>query len=194
MQYNNPYSAYSNLPVQPTAPMYQNPYNMNMQQPMQMQMPVQMQMPMQAMQTQQNSATQQANQSEALNNGGFIVVPNEEAVKSYAVAPGNFVTFKIENQPIVIEKSMSRSQFASPHYERYKLLKEDMNGDISSEEKTTTAPPSSDDNYKLDLGEIKNAINDVKSQVDSIKSMIRGMSGKPNNNEQRNRKDGGDKS
>lgn len=190
MQYNNPYSAYSNLPVQPTTQMYQNPYNMNMQ--MQMPMQMQMQMPMQAMPTQQNNTPQQSNQSETLNNGGFIVVPNEEAVKSYAVAPGNFVTFKIENQPIVIEKSMSRSQFASPHYERYKLLKEDMNGDISSEEKTTTAPPSLDDSYKSDLGEIKNGINDVKSQVDSIKSMIKNMS-RPNN-EQRNKKDGGDKS
>ena len=58
--------------------------------------------------------------------GGFTVVSSEDEVIRYPVAPGNLVTFKIENQPVVIEKSMGYSQFDNPHYERYELVKKDM--------------------------------------------------------------------
>lgn len=61
-----------------------------------------------------------------MQNGGFIVVPSEEDVMRYPVAIGNLITFKIENQPVVIEKSRGFSQFEAPHYERYKLVKEEM--------------------------------------------------------------------
>ena len=45
-------------------------------------------------------------QPQDIQNGGFVSVPNEEIVNSYPVAPGKCVTFKIEGQPIVMEKSM----------------------------------------------------------------------------------------
>lgn len=75
---------------------------------------------------QQPQMQPQPQQPQQMQNGGFIVVPSEEDVMRYPVAIGNLITFKIENQPIVIEKSRGFSQFEAPHYERYKLVKEEM--------------------------------------------------------------------
>ena len=91
----------------PNYPYYNNPY---------------MQMPIQA----QQSPQQQFPPQQQIQNGGFISVPNEGIVNSYPVAPGNCVTFKIEGQPIVMEKSMGFSQFDSPKIEKYRLVKEDV--------------------------------------------------------------------
>lgn len=104
--------------------------------------------------TQQNALNQP---TEALNNGGFIVVSSEEEVKRYPVAPGNFVTFRIENEPVIIEKSMSRSQFDTPHYERFKLVKEDMQENIPQEEN------------KGVYEEIKGDITAIYEQIDRLK-------------------------
>ena len=56
---------------------------------------------------------------------GFITVPTEDEALRYPVAPGNSMTFKVENQPIVIEKTMGTSQLDSPRIERFRLVKED---------------------------------------------------------------------
>lgn len=137
----NPYS-YTNVPVQPVnTPMAQMPsatYN---------QMPY---------------INQQPQQPEQLMNGGLIVVPTEEDVKRYPVAPGNLVTFRIENQPVIIEKSMGRSQFASPQYERYKLSKEDA-PEVAVEKEII--PEKSN----TEFAEIKKSIEHIDVQIDILK-------------------------
>lgn len=65
------------------------------------------------------------NPTPQIQNGGFMVVPNEDIVSTYPVAAGNCITFKIEGKPIVMEKSMGFSQLESPKIERYRLIKED---------------------------------------------------------------------
>ena len=40
-----------------------------------------------------------------MQNSGFMLAPSEEYVNSYAVAPGNCITFKIEGKPLILEKS-----------------------------------------------------------------------------------------
>ena len=74
----------------------------------------------------QQMQMQSQQQIPQIQNGGFVSVPNENMVYSYPVAPGNCVTFKIEGQPIVMEKSMGFSQLESPRIERYRLVKEDV--------------------------------------------------------------------
>ena len=69
-----------------------------------------------------------------IQNGGFLSVPSEDIVKSYPVAPGNCVTFKIEGQPIVMEKSMGFSQLDKPVFEKYRLIKEESDGEQSERE------------------------------------------------------------
>ena len=80
-----------------------------------------MQQPLQNMQPLQNIQPQQQ-----IQNGGFIVVHSEEEALRYPVAPGNSVTFKVENQPLVIEKTMGFSQLESPRIERFRLVREEV--------------------------------------------------------------------
>lgn len=74
---------------------------------------------------QQVSQPQPTQNQMQIQNGGFVSVANEEMVRNYPVAPGNCVTFKIEGQPIVIEKSMGFSQLESPRLDRYRLVREE---------------------------------------------------------------------
>ena len=90
---------------------YQNPY-LAQNQPQMMQA--------------QQSITPSPQTPQTTQNGDFYVVPNEDAVLRWPVAPGSLVTFKIENQPVLIEKSLGFSKFDSPHYDRFKLVKEEM--------------------------------------------------------------------
>ena len=89
----------------PTYPQYLMPY---------MQYPYQM--------PQQNQSTQ----NKQVQNAGFIMVRSEEEAYQYPVAAGNCVTFKVENEPIVIEKSMSFSQLDNPKIDRYRLVREEI--------------------------------------------------------------------
>ena len=186
MQYNNnPYSA---LPVQPTTQsMYgqqQQPPQYQYMQPQYMQPQfMQNQIPMQPQSQPQNIQPRQ----EAFTDGGFVVVPNEDEVRKYLVAPGNLVTFRIENKPIVIEKSMGRSQFASPTYKKYKLSEVNMD-DNSPIDSPVTKEDSAID-YSANFDELKDTLNDVKSQMDSIKNMLRNFKPKFDNS-----KKDGDKS
>jgi hypothetical protein len=100
--------------------------------------------------TQQNVGTMQ--------NGGFISIPNENMVATYPVAPGNCVTFKVEGQPIVLEKSMGFSQLESPRIERYRLVKEDYVEETSQNETKTN-----------ELEEIKSDIERLWDEIDALK-------------------------
>ena len=80
--------------------------------------------PQPQMQAPQMQQVQQPQQQ--IQNGGFIVVRSETDARNYPVAPGNCMTFKIEGQPIVIEKSMGFSQFEAPHIDVYELVKKDI--------------------------------------------------------------------
>lgn len=78
---------------------YYNPYQPNIQQPIQ-------------------QPIQQQPQS------GFVSVHSEDEALRYPIAPGNSITFKIEGQPILIEKTMGFSQLDSPRVERFKIVRD----------------------------------------------------------------------
>lgn len=44
----------------------------------------------------------------------IMTLQSEEEALKYPIAPGNSIMFKIENQPLIIEKSMGLSQLDSP--------------------------------------------------------------------------------
>lgn len=153
MAYNYQSPFFNTNPMMPNAYMPQYGGNMPSYMPQSANVP----------QAAQNPSTG-ANQPEQLINGGLIVVPTEEDVKKYPVAPGNFVTFKIENQPVIIEKSMSRSQFDSPHYERYKLIKEEVE-DIKPE----IAEKPQNDGLNGEIEQLKKEISRLDVQIDVLK-------------------------
>lgn len=111
--------------------------------------------------TQQNVLPTQ--QTQQIQNGGFMVIPSEEMVKNYPVAPGNCVTFKVEGKPIVMEKSMGFSQFESPKIDRYRLIKEE------SEEVNESQEVVNNEHYeeiKTDIEKLWGAIDEIKASMD----------------------------
>lgn len=109
-------------------------------------------------------ATQQVStQPQQIQNGGFIVARSENEVLNYPVAPGNCVTFKIEGQPIVMEKSMGFSQLEAPHVERYRLVKEEIMNQTEEKPKEENT---------IDITPINNNISTLNKEIDSIWSNI----------------------
>ena len=150
--------AYPNYmyPQQYQQPMYANPQmaqaqmsQPQMQPQMQAQLQPQMQMPQQV--------PQQIPQQ--MQNGGFVAVRSEQEARNYPVAPGNVMTFKIENQPIVCEKSQGFSQLEGPVFNKYRLVKEDE----ATEETVTEAPVQ--DTLREELEELKREVKALKEKI-----------------------------
>lgn len=92
-----------------------------------------------------------------IQNNGFISVPSEEVARNYPVAPGNSVTFKNENAPYVYTKTMGFSQLDRPSFEKYKLVKEDVEEVV--------------DNPNL-IDELKNRMNELNDELDELRSEL----------------------
>lgn len=128
--------------------------------------------PQQMMQVQQPQPQQQMQ----IQNGGFMVVPNEEVVRTYPVAPGSCVTFKIEGKPVVMEKSMGFSQFESPRIEKYKLIHEEdtpvTTQKAQIEEKQTSMENETIEELKGEIKAIWDEINGMKSKRTTKKKEV----------------------
>lgn len=125
-------------------PMYQNPYQMIPQQ--QVQQPV----------IQQQQVPQ-------MQNGGFMSVTSEQEARNYPVAPGNVITFKIEGQPYVCEKSQGFSQLEGPKFEKYRLVKEEQVDDLI---------PTVEAKQENNTNELWEELNLLKEEVKEIKSKV----------------------
>lgn len=108
---------------------------------------------------------QQQAQPQQIQNGGFITVPSEDVIPTYPIALGNCVTFKIEGQPIVVEKTRGFSQFEAPVIKRFRLVEEE-------KEVVKEATP---DNVALDTikGEIKAIWNEIATLKEPKKTVSR---------------------
>lgn len=69
----------------------------------------------------------QSQNMQTIQTTGFVSVRNEMEARNYPVAYGNSVTFKDENAPYVYTKTMGFSQLETPRFEKYKLVKEEVN-------------------------------------------------------------------
>ena len=96
-----------------------------------------------------------------IQNNGFISVPSEEVARNYPVAPGNSVTFKNENAPYVYTKTMGFSQLDRPSFEKYKLVKEDVE-DIPENS-------NSIDELREKIGELNCELDELRGELNAIK-------------------------
>lgn len=122
---------------------------------------------------QQNQAFQQQpqnyqQQNQQIQNGGFMVVPSEEIARSYPVAPGNCVTFKIEGKPIVMEKSMGFSQLEAPRIDKYKLVRET----IPNEQNLPQNEPKDNPMENETIEELKGQIKALNDELSDIKNRL----------------------
>ena len=146
----------------PNYPQYLMPY---------VQYPYAQQMPMQPQQSQQSQQS-----SPPIQNAGFILVRSEEEAYRYPVASGNCMTFKVENEPIVIEKSMSFSQLDNPKIDRYRLVREDIVEEprpIETVEMETVMP----DELKDELQAIRHEIEGIKRKLENNKPVAKKREG-----------------
>ena len=167
MAYNNGFPMGYNQPQQIMYPQQGYPQNYQQQQQMQ---PMQQQMPQ--MSQQQVQPVQQPQQQ--IQNGGFMMVPSEEIVRTYPVAPGNCVTFKIEGQPIVMEKSMGFSQLEAPRIDKYRLVREEEVQPKKEPEPEREEPsePSTADIIRELKEHMNHDIDRIWDEIDELKSQI----------------------
>ena len=95
-----------------------------------------------------------------IQNNGFVSVRSEFEARNYPVAPGNSITFKDETAPYVYTKTMGFSQLDRPNFEKYKLVKEEV--DDSQE----IVKGSDIDDIKAEIEKLWGEINEIKSHDD----------------------------
>lgn len=165
MAYNNGFP----MGYQPQQVMYQQGYPQNYQQ--QQMQSMQPQMPQ--VQPQQIQQMQPQPQQQQIQNGGFMMVPSEEIVRTYPVAPGNCVTFKIEGQPIVMEKSMGFSQLEAPRIDKYRLVREE---DIEPKREPEPVKEEKEPDVSQYINELKiqmtKDLDKIWDEIDVLKSQI----------------------
>ena len=71
---------------------------------------------------QQQYPMQQQVQQSQIQNSGFVSARSIEEAYNWPVAPGNSVTFKIENAPYVCTKTKGVSPFDQPVFEKYNTI------------------------------------------------------------------------
>lgn len=113
---------------------------------------------------QMQSQQAQPQQTQQLQSAGFILIPTEEDAYRYPVALGKCMTFKVENEPIVIEKSMSFSQLENPRIDRYRLVREDVVEEPKAIE-TVEVEQSHDDGLKEELQAIRRDLEGIKEKL-----------------------------
>jgi hypothetical protein len=104
---------------------------------------------------------------------GFMSVRSEQEARNYAVAPGNSVMFKDENSPYVYTKTMGFSQLDRPQFEKYRLVKEEVDNAVEQTTEFKTETPNyliADDlNPIFDkLEDFKNRINELQEELDKL--------------------------
>jgi hypothetical protein len=118
---------------------------------------------------QQNMAQNMPQNQPQIQNGGFMQIPTEEMARSYPVAPGNCVTFKIEGKPIVMEKSMGFSQLEAPRIDRYRLVREE---DTQNEQNLPQNEPKNNSTENETIEELKGQIKAFKEELEDVKKRL----------------------
>lgn len=120
-------------------------------------------------QPQNYQQNQQPLHNQQIQNGGFMLVPSEEMARSYPVAPGNCVTFKIEGKPIVMEKSMGFSQLEAPRIDRYRLVREE---DAPQEQNLPQNAPKENSMENETMNELKGQIKALNEEMEELKKRL----------------------
>lgn len=97
------------------------------------------------------------------------MVPSEDMARTYPVAPGNCVTFKIEGKPIVMEKSMGFSQLEAPRIDRYRLVREE---DAPNEQNLPQNEPKDNSMENETIEELKGQIKAINEELEDVKKRL----------------------
>lgn len=107
-------------------------------------------------------------QQPQMQTNGFVSVRSIDEARVYPVAPGNSITFKIENSPYLCTKTMGFSQLEQPKFEKFKLVKEE-------EEVTPVAaePVASQEDIKKEIEHIQVTIDVLKDRLSEVEKILK---------------------
>ena len=111
--------------------------------------------------------------TQQIQNGGFLIAPNEAYARNYQVALGTSVTFKDEHAPYVYEKTMGFSQLEGPKFEKYRLIKEEPEESSNSPEDGNNDSKAINDTLEGLISEIEAIKADVKAIKEKLKSITK---------------------
>lgn len=100
-----------------------------------------------------------------IQNSGFISAKSIEEAFNWPLAPGNSLTFKIENAPYICTKTKGFSQLDQPIFEKYRLVKEDDAPAFREQEKETDKIDLSAYALKTDYDALKEEVQAIKAQI-----------------------------
>lgn len=102
--------------------------------------------------------------------GWFMIAHDEKEILDYPVAPGNSITFRIENNPnYLYTKSKGAGQFDDPVCTKYRLVKEENN--------VTNVPKTEDKKQDIDMSAyaLKTDLGAILAEIDAIKATVEAM-------------------
>ena len=142
-------------------------------------------------QAQQMLPTQMSGASQQMQNGGFYCVRSFEEAQNFPVAPGNFVTFKIENQPYMVEKSKGFSQLENPKIKVFELREVDGETPTQVQTQEQTQVPEKKEDYALksDFLDAISDFEDLRKQIKNLENQIKNLR-KQNKSNPTNQKNG----
>ena len=104
-----------------------------------------------------------ATQTEPKVQSGFVNVRTVDEAKNYPVAPGNSITFKVDNSPYLCTKTMGFSQLDQPHFEKYRLVKEEET--VQKAEEVIYDQPKAEYALKSELEEVRERIDEIEKAL-----------------------------
>ena len=99
-----------------------------------------------------------------MQNGGFVSVRSEMEAWNYPVKYGASVNFKDETAPYIYVKTMGLSQFDTPVFEKYRLVKEDTTTPIKTPEISGTNNVAYEE-LRADIDALKAEIKALKEEL-----------------------------
>lgn len=112
-----------------------------------------------------NQMLGQSMPTQQMQNNGFVMVRSEAEARNFPVGLGNSVTFKDETSPYMYCKTMGFSQLDKPHFEKFRLTKEESEGEENRDCQC--------DSLKTQLSEIESQISSLWDEIDFLRKKRR---------------------
>lgn len=97
-------------------------------------------------------------QQPQIQDSGFVNIRSEMEARNFPIGYGKSITFKDENAPYIYVKTMGFSQLDSPTFDKFRLVKEEVEA----------APVRNDIPYT----ELKSEIESLKAEIETLKEKM----------------------
>lgn len=125
----------------------------------------------QQLQSQLPQQMSQQQQTQTIQDGGLVEVPDETVAFNYPTAPGVTVTMIDKLREHLFTKTMGFNQLEKPIFQRYRIIKEDEQNGAQSESKSEGSSNTIDE-LKAQIDRIQNEYERVLEDIENIKAKM----------------------